>query len=130
MQAFPKTPEQKFILIAGTFLVLVAGLFMFDPGRSIESTTFVDAIPPEEFLTTAADAKESDRRPSNAPLSATEILTSGKKYDELNRQERRALYNAVMYFCNEEPDDKNCKEYVGYCGKSCQLLVQEVSLVR
>ncbi len=104
---------------------------MFNGEDSFQSTTFVDAIPPEEFLTTAADADAvTDRKPSNAPLNAREIVKSGKTYDELNRQERRTLYNAVMYFCNEETNEKTCKEYVGYCGKSCQLLVQEVSLNR
>jgi hypothetical protein len=120
------------MLISGILGVLASVLYLFDSVGVVHETTFVDAIPPEEFLTTAVDAEivAGNRRPSNAPLSAPQILKSEKKFDDLNRQERRSLYNAVMYFCNEERDDRECKSYVNYCGKSCQLLVQASSAAR
>lgn len=132
MQTLLKTPEQKFIWIASTLLLLIAGLFIFDAGHAYSSTTFVDAIPPEEFMTTAVDAAAvaGDRRPSNTPISVSEIVKGPRKYSELSRPERRSLYNAVMYFCNEEKDDDACNTYINYCGKTCQLLVQGPSASR
>lgn len=117
------------MLISGILGVLVCALILLDSAGAIHETTFIDAIPPEEFMTTEVDIVNvtGNRRPSNAPLSAPQILKSEKKFADLNRQERRSLYNAVMYFCHEERDDRECQSYVSYCGKSCQLLVQASS---
>jgi len=114
------------MIIAGTLGLLICALFIVDNGPGYDTTTFVDAIPPEEFLTTSVDASmgATIRRPSNVSLTAAEILSSRKKFDDLNRAERRSLYNAVIYFCNEERDAQACGSYVKYCGKNCQLLVQ------
>jgi hypothetical protein len=127
-----KTPEQKLVLISGVLGILVSALLLLDSVGAVNQTTFIDAIPPEEFLTTEVDAAivAGNRHPSSSPLSGPQILKSQKKFDDLNRQERRTLYNAVMYFCNEERDDRECKSYVSYCGKSCQLLVQASSPAR
>jgi hypothetical protein len=125
MPTFPKTPEQKFILISG-ILVVLAGFVLFNANHEYNSVTFVDAVPPEEFMTSAADTAQAagDRRPSNAPLTAPQILKARKKFETLSRPEKRSLYNAVMYYCNEERDDRVCDAYVNHCGKPCQMLVQ------
>ena len=86
-----------------------------------QSTEFVDSVPPEEFMVSSTNL---DRQPSAEGLTASEILASRKPFERLDRRERRSLYNAVMYFCNEDRDDRACNAYVHHCGKPCQLLVQ------
>ena len=99
--------------------ILALSVIISPTGPVSHETTFVDKIPPEEFLTGS-----QDRQPSNNATNAADVLASGKIFANLSRTEKRSLYNAVMYFCNENRDDRACKSYVSYCGKACQPLVQ------
>lgn len=122
MKSILQNPALKLHLSALVLGGFAAFLAVYDTGHAYNSTTFVDAIPPEEFMVGAA--APSARQPSAVALSASEILRTGKKFAQLNRNEKRSLYNAVIYFCNEDIDDRACSAYVNHCGKPCQMLVQ------
>src|SRR5687768_13045956 len=107
-------PADDLIVAGASLLVIaIAAAALLDIPPKVHETTFIDAIPPEEFL---ANPEETARRhPSNIPLPADQLVKT-KKYGELNSHERRSIYNAVIYFCNEQPDPGVCEAYVKYCG--------------
>jgi len=123
----PRTPDDRMFAIVSLLTVILASAYLLRPSPVFE-TTFVDVIPPAEFLATPAEF--SSRQPTNAVAVSPEELMKKTTYQGLSQQERRQIYHAVIYFCNEEKDDRACKTYMNYCGSPCQLLVQGPPSVR
>jgi hypothetical protein len=75
-----------------------------------------EPIPPQEFL-----VGNPSRTPSNIDLPAAMRL---RAYEYLDEHERRTLFRAVIYFCNENVNEFTCGHYVEYCGDSCRKLIR------
>lgn len=117
-----RTRNDDWAVIAAVLLVLLISTALFVAmNPKPKEKTAVDlgllVLPPDEF------AVGEERAPARN-LSAEELARTSP-FHRLKSRERRTIYNAVMYYCNEEQDTRACNAFLKYCGTTCGMLVRK-----
>ncbi len=97
--------------------VLTLGMIVFGDTPGYSSLEALDPIPPPEFQASGPGR----RAPAAVNLN---LVMATRTYEYLDEGERRALFRAVIYFCNEEKDSGVCAQYLKYCAGACDVLVR------
>jgi hypothetical protein len=108
--------SQTTIIIAAIAAV-TSGLLIFANPRARSDTTLVEPIPPPEFV--PGEHHQNTAASVNLPAAMSE-----RPYDFLDENEKRALFRAVIYTCNETENEEGCATYLRYCGNRCRVLVK------
>lgn len=104
------------VVLAALTVVTTGFVFFVNPGAQSD-TTLVEPVPPPEFV-----PGEHKRHPSGTVNLQSAM--SERPYDFLDEEEKRALFRAVIYACNETENEEGCATYLRYCGKRCRVLVK------
>lgn len=104
------------VLFVSTVLAACLVYLDYNPLATRNATLVEDPIPPDEFI-----IGENKRVPATYEISAA---MNTRPFTHLSENERRTIFRAVIYFCNEDLNDWACGRYVNYCGETCRILVR------